>query len=93
MKTSTKTLLLLTLAVLLLTLGGGIGWRLALRNPQPAPIEPIATDNEPKILYWYDPMMPLQHFDRPGPSPFMDMPLIAKYADNPKDTNEETAPG
>lgn len=90
MKISTKSLLLLTLAALLLALGGGIGWRLALRNVQP---EPIATDNEPKILYWYDPMMPLQHFDRPGPSPFMDMPLIAKYADNPKDSNEETAPG
>jgi membrane fusion protein, copper/silver efflux system len=32
-------------------------------------------------LYWYDPMKPDQHFDKPGPSPFMDMPLVARYAD------------
>ena len=34
-----------------------------------------------KILYWYDPMRPEQHFDKPGPSPFMDMPLVAKYTE------------
>lgn len=32
-------------------------------------------------LYWYDPMKPDQHFDRPGKSPFMDMQLAPKYAD------------
>lgn len=32
-------------------------------------------------LYWYDPMAPAQHFDKPGKSPFMDMQLIPKYAD------------
>ena len=32
-------------------------------------------------LYWYDPMQPSQHFDKPGKSPFMDMPLVAKYPD------------
>ncbi len=31
--------------------------------------------------YWFDPMKPDQHFDKPGKSPFMDMPLVAKYAD------------
>src|SRR5258708_12350785 len=36
-----------------------------------------------KILYWFDPMVPLQHFDKPGKSPFMDMQLVAKYADEP----------
>jgi membrane fusion protein, copper/silver efflux system len=30
--------------------------------------------------YWYDPMHPSQHFDRPGKSPFMDMQLVPKYA-------------
>ncbi len=35
-----------------------------------------------KVLYWYDPMMPTQHFDKPGKSPFMDMQLVAKYADD-----------
>jgi Cu(I)/Ag(I) efflux system membrane fusion protein len=32
-------------------------------------------------LYWYDPMVPNQHFDKPGKSPFMDMQLVPKYAD------------
>jgi Cu(I)/Ag(I) efflux system membrane fusion protein len=36
----------------------------------------------PKALYWYDPMQPAQHFDKPGKSPFMDMELVAKYADS-----------
>ena len=31
-------------------------------------------------LYWYDPMKPDQHFDKPGKSPFMDMQLVPKYA-------------
>lgn len=34
-----------------------------------------------KVLYWYDPMAPEQRFDKPGKSPFMDMELIPKYAD------------
>ena len=34
-----------------------------------------------EVLYWYDPMVPSQHFDKPGKSPFMDMQLVPKYAD------------
>ena len=34
-----------------------------------------------KVLYWYDPMKPEQHFDAPGKSAFMDMELVPKYAD------------
>ena len=34
-----------------------------------------------KILYWHDPMMPGQKFDKPGKSPFMDMQLVPVYAD------------
>ncbi|WP_423395324.1 efflux RND transporter periplasmic adaptor subunit [Burkholderia sp. LMG 21824] len=34
-----------------------------------------------KVLYWHDPMVPNQHFDKPGKSPFMDMPLQPVYAD------------
>ncbi len=33
------------------------------------------------VLYWYDPMKPEQHFDKPGKSPYMDMELIPKYVD------------
>lgn len=40
-----------------------------------------ARAEERKVLYWYDPMVPGQRFDKPGPSPFMDMELVAKYAD------------
>jgi Cu(I)/Ag(I) efflux system membrane fusion protein len=35
---------------------------------------------EKKVLYWYDPMVPDQHFDKSGKSPFMDMQLVPKYA-------------
>src|SRR5213594_4096253 len=34
-----------------------------------------------KILYWHDPMVPGQKFDKPGKSPFMDMQLVPVYAD------------
>lgn len=34
-----------------------------------------------KVLYWYDPMSPQQKFDKPGKSPYMDMQLVPKYAD------------
>lgn len=33
-----------------------------------------------EVLYWYDPMYPQQRFDQPGPSPFMDMQLVPRYA-------------
>ncbi len=36
-----------------------------------------------KVLYWYDPMAPGSKFDKPGKSPFMDMDLVPKYADEP----------
>ncbi|MDR3175763.1 MAG: efflux RND transporter periplasmic adaptor subunit [Desulfovibrio sp.] len=36
---------------------------------------------ERKVLYWYDPMYPATHFDKPGKSPFMDMQLIPRYAE------------
>ncbi|MDR1607738.1 MAG: efflux RND transporter periplasmic adaptor subunit, partial [Deltaproteobacteria bacterium] len=36
---------------------------------------------ERRVLYWYDPMYPGTRFDQPGPSPFMDMALVPRYAD------------
>ena len=33
------------------------------------------------VLYWHDPMVPGQRFDKPGKSPFMDMQLVPVYAD------------
>ncbi len=34
-----------------------------------------------KPLYWHDPMVPGQKFDKPGKSPFMEMELVPVYAD------------
>lgn len=38
------------------------------------------TSGGKKILYWHDPMVPQQKFDKPGKSPFMDMQLVPVYA-------------
>lgn len=38
-----------------------------------------------KVLYWHDPMVPGQKFDKPGKSPFMDMQLVPVYADEVSD--------
>ena len=41
---------------------------------------PTAAASRP-VLYWHDPMVPGQRFDKPGKSPFMDMQLVPVYAD------------
>lgn len=41
-----------------------------------------AEGGDRKVLYWYDPMKPDVRFDKPGKSPFMDMDLLPKYADD-----------
>ncbi|MCM2306716.1 MAG: efflux RND transporter periplasmic adaptor subunit [Sulfuritalea sp.] len=38
-----------------------------------------------KVLYWHDPMVPGHKFDQPGKSPFMDMQLVPRYADDAGD--------
>jgi len=58
---------------------GGIGYGIARLDRDEPPQQ--AAENGRKILYWYDPMVPSQHFDKPGKSPFMDMQLVPKYAD------------
>jgi Cu(I)/Ag(I) efflux system membrane fusion protein len=40
-----------------------------------------AVPGMPAPAYWYDPMRPKQHFDKPGKSPFMEMQLLPKYPD------------
>ena len=42
---------------------------------------PASTGDSRKVLYWHDPMVPAQRFDKPGKSPFMDMQLVPVYAD------------
>ena len=40
-----------------------------------------AASGSKRPLYYYDPMFPNQKFDKPGKSPFMDMELVPKFAD------------
>jgi len=40
-----------------------------------------------RVLYWHDPMVPGQKFDKPGKSPFMDMQLVPVYADSAPDAS------
>jgi len=76
------TPILLALAVLLLVAGalGGAWWGRQRGAGTPlAAAAPAAAER--RVLYWYDPMKPTQHFDQPGKSPFMDMALLPRYAD------------
>ncbi|AHX13339.1 cation transporter [Dyella jiangningensis] len=51
-------------------------------NEMAASPSPAADANaEKKVLYWYDPMIPDQHFAKPGLSP-MGMQMVPKYADS-----------
>lgn len=68
-----------------LAIGVGTGYWLG-HPAQPAQAPAIATEQKP--LYWYDPMYPQQHFPAPGKSPFMDMQLVAKYAEEGTDPAE-----
>lgn len=57
-----------------------------------AQAQPDAEGRE--VLYWYDPMYPQQKFDKPGKSPFMDMDLVPRYADEGGDAASiQIAPG
>jgi Cu(I)/Ag(I) efflux system membrane fusion protein len=58
---------------------GGAGYWLGHRGEAP-PQAASSAGNRP-VLYYYDPMFPNQKFDKPGKSPFMDMQLVPKYAD------------
>jgi Cu(I)/Ag(I) efflux system membrane fusion protein len=69
----------------MLALGVAAGWGAStLWRGDPhatAPAPAAAPAAERKVLYWYDPMVPTQKFDKPGKSPFMDMQLVPRYAD------------
>jgi Cu(I)/Ag(I) efflux system membrane fusion protein len=74
-----KRAVLAALLIAVVAAGNWLRWR---NTPGPGSQAASATQ-ERKLLYWYDPMVPDQHFDRPGKSPFMDMELVPKYADEP----------
>ena len=43
-----------------------------------------------KIIYYHDPMVPGNKFDKPAKSPFMDMMLVPVYADSDSDGSQVT---
>lgn len=59
---------------------GGIGYGLARWTaPTSAPTQANATTQ--KILYYYDPMVPLEHYDKPETLSSMGMNTVPKFAD------------
>ena len=81
----TRILAVLALAGALAALGYG-AYRLGMTRGMEMASAPSASsgasaESGRKILYWHDPMVPGQKFDKPGKSPFMDMPLQPVYED------------
>lgn len=89
-----NTFKIIVLSFILAAMSGGIGYWVArpqsVVNPMAKSLEkPVKA--EPKVLYWYDPMVPNQHFDKPGKSPFMDMQLAPQYADDSANPDGDAA--
>lgn len=59
--------------------------------PSPAQ-QPAGGESGRTVLYWYDPMYPQHKFDKPGKSPYMDMMLVPKYADDVSATGVKIDP-
>ncbi|MEN7527558.1 MULTISPECIES: efflux RND transporter periplasmic adaptor subunit [unclassified Cupriavidus] len=89
-----KPLMITAACLVLLGAVGYGGYRFGVTRGAQSPQAPAsagapsgqkAGDMDPqtgkKILYWHDPMVPGQRFDKPGKSPFMDMQLVPVYAD------------
>ncbi len=76
---------LLTVALILIWAGYYWGRQHGLRENTSQSTQ----STEKKPMYWHDPMVPGQKFDRPGKSPFMDMELVPVYAEsgNESDAN------
>ena len=84
------TVLASAAALVLVAAAGGYGvaqWRVHAVGGEGAAVSMAAAPasapaaGERKVLYWYDPMKPDARFDKPGKSPFMDMELQPRYAD------------
>ncbi|NSL55876.1 efflux RND transporter periplasmic adaptor subunit [Uliginosibacterium aquaticum] len=81
---------LIAFAVLLALGAVGYGaYQLGSRHAAPAVAESHDAKIDPgtgrRVLYWHDPMVPGQKFDKPGKSPFMDMQLVPVFADEAAD--------
>jgi Cu(I)/Ag(I) efflux system membrane fusion protein len=90
-----NTFKIVVLSFVLSAMSGGIGYWFATsqradETGMAKPVEKPVTA-ERKVLYWFDPMMPDQHFDKPGKSPFMDMQLVPQYADDSANPDGDAA--
>lgn len=66
--------------VMILILTASASYWLGRRHPsEPSASASSSTATSRTTLYWYDPMLPQQHFAKPGLSP-MGMQLVPKYA-------------
>ncbi|MBX3620789.1 MAG: efflux RND transporter periplasmic adaptor subunit [Rhizobacter sp.] len=90
---SRMQLSVITVAAALL-IGGAfyLGRSTAGHSPVAASAAPASAPGERKVLYWQDPMVPGQRFDKPGKSPFMDMQLQPVYADEASDSGVKVSP-
>ncbi|HEY0267909.1 MAG TPA: efflux RND transporter periplasmic adaptor subunit [Methyloradius sp.] len=82
-----KRIHLIVILIALITVVAAVWYsmnRHAMTSMTPAnnAVDGVVQDGSGKtVRYWYDPMAPEQKFDKPGKSPFMDMQLIPKYAE------------
>jgi Cu(I)/Ag(I) efflux system membrane fusion protein len=68
-------------ALIALVIAGVIGYAIAKRQVPPQAATGTAAKPSGKVLYWYDPMTPQQHSNKPGLSP-MGMRMVPRYADS-----------
>jgi Cu(I)/Ag(I) efflux system membrane fusion protein len=99
---NTRTLIIVVAAAAIAAAGGYGAYRFGMdrgmqmtahESAAPSPAQnPANVDPATgrKVLYWHDPMVPGQKFDKPGKSPFMDMELVPVYADDAGDSGNVT---
>ncbi len=93
-----RGILLGLVALVLASVAAGVGYWYAMRQMSAMTSMPVAgnasstasasaveSKDGRKVLYWHDPMVPGQKFDKPGKSPFMDMQLVPVYAEDGAD--------
>src|SRR4030066_301502 len=79
-----RTLIISIIIIALFAAGAGF-WYVSRSNTATGDMSKEKSGRS--VLYWYDPMVPGQKFDKPGKSPFMDMQLVPKYADEGGDAS------
>lgn len=66
-------------------IAGGGGYWLG-QHAEPPRTEAGSAGTDRKVLYWYDPMVPTEHYDNPNSLSSMGMKTVPKYADAAPDT-------